>query len=212
MIKQKETSYWKYIELFIIFVLVPVSYVLPYAIALKLVIGILGFAYVIYTLVRIEGLKLKMTKDLNWAQFWLTTIIKFITIAVATTVLVYLTDTKALFQVVLQKPKHWLLFVFIYSVFSVYPQELIYRTFFFERYTQIFKTKAFLIFINAILFALAHLFFRSTLVLVITFIGGVLFGITYLKTKSTVLVSIEHAIYGSWLFTVGMGQMLGFPV
>jgi len=25
------------------------------------------------------------------------------------------------------------------------------------------------------------------------------------------LVSIEHAIYGCWLFTVGMGSMLGFP-
>jgi hypothetical protein len=25
------------------------------------------------------------------------------------------------------------------------------------------------------------------------------------------LVSIEHAIYGNWLFTVGMGQMLAFP-
>jgi hypothetical protein len=25
------------------------------------------------------------------------------------------------------------------------------------------------------------------------------------------LVSIEHAIYGNWLFTVGMGEMLAFP-
>ncbi|MAK35391.1 MAG: CPBP family intramembrane metalloprotease, partial [Flavobacteriaceae bacterium] len=25
------------------------------------------------------------------------------------------------------------------------------------------------------------------------------------------LVTIEHALYGNWLFTVGMGQMLAFP-
>jgi membrane protease YdiL (CAAX protease family) len=48
-------------------------------------------------------------------------------------------------------------------------------------------------------------------VLAFTFIGGILFAYTYQKTKSTLLVSIEHAIYGCWLFTVGMGTMLGFP-
>ena len=60
-------------------------------------------------------------------------------------------------------------------------------------------------------FSLAHLFFKNTLVLLLTFIGGVLFAITFKKTKSTVLVSIEHSFYGCWLFTIGMGNMLGFP-
>jgi hypothetical protein len=55
------------------------------------------------------------------------------------------------------------------------------------------------------------MFFKNTLVLFLTFLGGVLFALTYNKTRSTLLVSIEHAIYGSWLFTVGMGNMLGFP-
>jgi hypothetical protein len=26
------------------------------------------------------------------------------------------------------------------------------------------------------------------------------------------LTSIEHAIYGNWLFTIGMGEMLAFPM
>jgi hypothetical protein len=47
--------------------------------------------------------------------------------------------------------------------------------------------------------------------MILTFIGGILFAFTFKKTKSTLLVSIEHAIYGCWLFTVGMGEMLGFP-
>ncbi|WP_345075410.1 hypothetical protein [Flavivirga amylovorans] len=29
--------------------------------------------------------------------------------------------------------------------------------------------------------------------------------------RTTLLVSLKHAIYGCWLFTVGMGGMLGFP-
>ena len=47
--------------------------------------------------------------------------------------------------------------------------------------------------------------------IILTFLGGLLFAFTFKKTKSTILVSIEHAIYGSWLFTIGMGAMLGFP-
>jgi membrane protease YdiL (CAAX protease family) len=64
---------------------------------------------------------------------------------------------------------------------------------------------------NAIFFSLGHLFFKNTLVIVLTFLGGLLFAFTFNKTKSTLLVSIEHAIYGCWLFSVGMGSMLGFP-
>ena len=53
--------------------------------------------------------------------------------------------------------------------------------------------------------------FKNSLVLALTFLGGLLFAFTFYKTKSTLMVSIEHAIYGCWLFTVGMGSMLGFP-
>jgi len=54
-------------------------------------------------------------------------------------------------------------------------------------------------------------FLKSSLVLVMTFVGGALFSLTYFKTKSTTLVCIEHAIYGFWLFTVDLGQLLAFP-
>lgn len=43
-------------------------------------------------------------------------------------------------------------------------------------------------------------------------IGGILFVITYTKSKSILLTSAEHAIYGNWLFTIGMGEMLAFPM
>jgi len=124
---------------------------------------------------------------------------------------VFFTNKEALFNVLINKPKLWILILFIYSSLSVYPQELIYRTFFFQRYNSLITNKTLFIFINATVFSLGHIFFRNTLVLILTFLGGLLFAITYSKTKSTLLVSIEHAIYGSWLFTVGMGDMLGFP-
>jgi membrane protease YdiL (CAAX protease family) len=55
------------------------------------------------------------------------------------------------------------------------------------------------------------MFLKNSLVMLLTFLGGILFAITFHKTRSTLLVSIEHAIYGIWLFTVGMGEMLAFP-
>jgi hypothetical protein len=202
---------YKSLELLIIFVLIPLSFAFNYAPLLKLVIGVLGFSYIIFVLFKIEKIKIKIEKNVNWMAFWKSILIKFLIIAIITTLYVWFTDAKNLFTVLLNKPKLWVLILLFYSLFSVYPQELLYRTFFFKRYTSLCKNDNFFIFINALLFSLAHLFFKNTLVLSLTFIGGILFAITFKKTKSTLLVSIEHSIYGCWLFTVGMGNMLGFP-
>ena len=167
--------------------------------------------YILFVLLRVENNQFKIAKDLNWKLFWNQILLKLLAIIILTTIYVWWFDKTNLFSAVLNKPLLWLAILFIYSVFSVYPQELIFRTFFFQRYEGLFKSKALFIFINAIVFSLAHLFFRNTLVLAITFLGGLLFGLTFYKTKSTLFVTIEHAIYGCWLFTVGMGNMLWFP-
>ncbi|MDO6623847.1 CPBP family intramembrane metalloprotease [Oceanihabitans sp. 1_MG-2023] len=132
-------------------------------------------------------------------------------IAFLTILFVWFTSKDSLFSVVLHKPLLWLVILFAYSIFSVYPQELIYRTFYFQRYKNLFYNTNWLMLVNAIVFAMAHLFFKNGLVIVLTFLGGLLFAFTYSKSRSTILVTIEHAIYGCWLFTVGMGEMLGFP-
>lgn len=206
-----QTAKYKLIEFFIIFVLVPVSFAIPYSPWVKLGIGVLGFAYVIFVLLRVEKNKFNMASNLNWKAFWKRTALQLIGIAIITMLYVWFTDKTQLFTVVINNPKLWVSILFFYSVFSVYPQELIFRTFFFQRYESLFKSEWLFIFVNAILFSLAHLFFKSPLVMVLTFFGGILFAFTFKKTKSTLLVSIEHAIYGCWLFTVGMGAMLGFP-
>lgn len=187
------------------------SFAINYSPYIKLAIGVIGFVYILYILLKREKIIFSISKNINWIAFIKITLFKFFIISIATTILVWVTDASLLFNVVLNKPKLWLIILFIYTVFSVYPQELLYRTFFFKRYQFLFKSQSLFIFINAIVFSLAHMFFKSTLVLFMTFIGGLLFALTYKKTESTLLVSIEHALYGCWLFTVGMGDMLGFP-
>ncbi|OEK08304.1 abortive infection protein [Flavivirga aquatica] len=206
-----ESTAYKLTEFFIIFIIIPISFTINYSPWLKLAIGFIGFIYIVYVLLKVEKEKIKIAPNLNWKFFWKETMIKLLVIVILTVFFVFITDKPALFNVLLNKPKLWVLILFIYSFFSVYPQELIYRTLYFKRYRSLFKDNTLFIFVNAIVFALAHLFFRNTLVLALTFLGGVLFAVTFNKTKSTLLVSIEHAIYGCWLFTVGMGEMLGFP-
>ncbi|MBR9914017.1 MAG: CPBP family intramembrane metalloprotease [Algicola sp.] len=202
---------FKLLEFIGIFILIPLSYILDYPIFIKFSIGCLGFVYVLFVLLRIEHVKFKIAKNLHWRHFFRRVLIQLSVIAFLTVLYVWFMDKSQLFYVMLNKPFFWLLLLLIYSSLSVYPQELVYRTFFFERYKNMFKSQTVFVIVNALVFSLAHLFFKNTLVLIMTFIGGILFALTYLKTKSTVMVSVEHAIYGCWLFTVGMGDMLGFP-
>jgi len=205
------SALYKLSEFFIIFIGIPVAFTFSFNAWIKLSIGLIGFVYVVVVLLRTEKFKFKIAPDLNWKSFFKKTFLKLILIALITYLFVFFNDKDALFNVMTTKPKLWVIIFFVYSFFSVYPQELIYRTFFFQRYKELISNKKLFIFINAIVFSLGHIFFRNTLVLLLTFFGGLLFAFTYSKTKSTLLVSIEHAIYGLWLFTVGMGDMLGFP-
>lgn len=202
---------YRRIEFFIIFIAIPLSFTIPYSQWIKLIVGVLGFIYIVFVLLKIEGEALKIAKHLKWKLFFRQTTIKLLGIVFVTILFVWFTNKEALFNVLINKPKLWGFIVFVYSVFSVYPQELIYRTFYFKRYSSFFNNESMLIFINAMVFSLGHIFFKNALVFVLTFIGGLLFATTFIKTKSTLLVTIEHAIYGCWLFTVGMGNMLGFP-
>lgn len=206
-----ETTRYRLLEFFIIFIILPVSFAFQFSTWIKMSIGFSGFLYVIFVLLKVERNTFKIAPDLDWKSFWKQTALKFLVIALVTALYVYVVNPAHLFNVILNKPKLWGMILFIYSVFSVYPQELVYRTFFFQRYETLFKSTHLFIFLNAVLFSLGHIFFKNPLVIVLTFLGGLLFSITFTKTKSTLLVSVEHAIYGCWLFTVGMGAMLGFP-
>ncbi|MBL4663193.1 MAG: CPBP family intramembrane metalloprotease [Flavobacteriaceae bacterium] len=198
-------------EFFIFFILLPASLAIDYSIWVKSGLVIVGFVYILIILKRTMHISLGVKKGMNWKAFRKRLVISFLVVVAVTTVFVWITKPSALFLVPRTNIPLFITILFVYTFLSVWPQEVIYRTFFFERYGSIFKSKTLFIFVNAVVFSLAHIFFKNTLVTILTFIGGLLFGLTYLRFRSTTLVSIEHALYGNWLFTVGMGQMLAFP-
>lgn len=131
--------------------------------------------------------------------------------AAGTTLAVTLFAPDQLFAVVRDDPRLWVLMLFIYCVFSVYPQTLLYRMFFLERYRRLFPNTASLILANAVAFSWAHNLIPHPLVYVLTLGGGVLFSRTWLRSRSALAVALEHALYGFWLFTVGLGSYFAFP-
>jgi len=199
------------LEFLLLFVIMPVSFTIGYPLWVKALLAVSGFLYILVLLKKAEGISFRIKKRIKWKAFTKRIVMTFLIIAILTTTFVINTQPEALFIVPRTNMLLFIGILFVYSVFSVWPQEIIYRTFFFERYDILFKSRSLLIFVNAVVFSLAHLFFRNTLVLVLTFLGGLIFGMTYVRFRSTTLVTIEHALYGNWLFTVGMGEMLAFP-
>lgn len=113
----------------------------------------------------------------------------------------------ALFQFPRAHPRIWLAVALLYPVFSVYPQEVMYRTFFFHRYASLFRTPTALVVTNALLFGWGHLLVHNTVAMGLCTLGGLLLALTYRRWPSTVLVTIEHALYGDFVFSVGVGGM-----
>lgn len=204
-------NYYRILELLLLFVCLPLSFLWPYPIVIKCILGGIGFVYVLYCLYQSKMLTPGLPMRSRWKPFLKEIFWKFLIVVVLTILYVNSIAPEKLFKIVLEKPFLWVFILFVYTFLSVWPQELVYRSFFFDRYQQLLANHWLFLLINAFLFSLAHIFFKNLLVLLLTFVGGVLFAYTYHKKQSTTLVSIEHALYGNWLFTVGMGEMLAFP-
>lgn len=116
------------------------------------------------------------------------------------------------FAIILRRdPALWGRIMILYPLFSVLPQELVYRAFFFHRYGPLFSNEKLMILTNAALFAFGHILFRNWVALMGAFIGGLLWASTYRRSGSLLVVSIEHALYGSLAFTLGIGHYCYSP-
>lgn len=132
--------------------------------------------------------------------------IVFIALAAGIGVCVALLEPEELFSFVRRRPDIWAVVMILYPVFSVYPQELVYRTFLFHRYQRVFRAEWATIAASAAAFGYMHIIFNNWLAVAMTTIGGALFAYTYSRTRSTLLATFEHALYGCFVFTIGLGR------
>jgi hypothetical protein len=143
---------------------------------------------------------------LNGFRNWRMLSLRFVIIASCLALYVVLVEPGNILAILRHKPALWALIMIAYPVLSVVPQEIIYRAFFFHRYGSLFTHKSVSIVANAALFAFAHILFRNWVAVI-----GILWAATYLGSRSLLVVSIEHALYGNFAFTLGIGYYFYAP-
>jgi membrane protease YdiL (CAAX protease family) len=148
---------------------------------------------------------------LNGFRSWRTLAVRFAIIASCLTLYTVLGEPRNIMVILRHQPVLWALIMITYPVLSVVPQEIIYRAFFFHRYGPLFADKKLIIITNAALFAFAHIFFKNWVAVFGAFIAGLLWATTYLRSRSFLVVSIEHALYGVFVFTLGIGHYFYAP-
>jgi hypothetical protein len=104
-----------------------------------------------------------------------------------------------------QRPHLWMLVMMLYPLLSVVPQEYLFRIFFMQRYRPLFGEGALMLWVNALVFGWAHIFFLNPIAPLLSVIAGLLLADTWRRTRSLRAVWLEHALYGQIVFTCGLG-------
>lgn len=112
-----------------------------------------------------------------------------------------------LFEMPRTRPIAWLLVMVLYPPISGYSQEIMFRTLFFHRYAVLLRRPATRVMASGLLFGWAHIVVHNWAAILLASLGGLLFSATYERRRSTLLVSIEHGLYGDFIFTVGLGGL-----
>ena len=131
----------------------------------------------------------------------------FSIVAVAITLATWRLRPQLLFSFVRHSPGFWALVMVLYPYFRFIPKELSSGAFFFERYRPLFSTPAPMVVASAAVFGFSHIIFRNPLSVALTFAAGLLFAWRYQATGSLFVSSVEHALYGCFVFTVGLGGL-----
>ena len=119
--------------------------------------------------------------------------------------LTWIFEPELFFRFPRENTRVWIVVMLAYPLLSVYPQELIFRTYLFHRYRALFRTDRTRVAASAIAFALAHVFFANWIAPLLSLAGGWLFARTYARSRSTLQATIEHGLWGDVIFTVGLG-------
>lgn len=137
---------------------------------------------------------------------WLPIFSLFAMLAVLIAGGIYSMHSDWLFALVRRTPWFWLLVMVLYPVLSVYPQGIVFRAFLFQRYRRLFRTPVAIMIASALAFSFAHIVFRNWIAVTFTLVGGAIFAWRYRQSQSLLTSSFEHALYGCWMFTVGLGD------
>lgn len=205
---------WLWLECVAIYVVVPTLFasglVTTPSILLPLLLLCVPAAF---WLGKSRGFRLKVFWSGNEAreqQFIGGVIRRFLLVSLLLVLLAWLLMPEHFLDLPRYRPSLWLMIIIGYPLLSVYPQELLFRGFFFARYQGVFGSEKATTLASALLFSWMHIVFANVYAVVLSFIAGCFFSTTYQRTRSLRLVSLEHSLYGALIFTLGYGHLFVF--
>src|SRR5688572_4634974 len=149
------TPRFLFLELVTLFVIFPLLYFFQLIPLHKIIPLVILFAYCVTVLV--------LQKNENPQRFkskanWKAIVIRFILISILILLWIKHFSSQPLFTDLMAN-KQLLFMTLVYPFASAFPQEVIFREFFFQRYKPLFKKYINLIVINIILFSFSHIYF-----------------------------------------------------
>jgi membrane protease YdiL (CAAX protease family) len=136
---------------------------------------------------------------------WKPVVLRFLILAAVLATLFFVLKPASAFDFPRRLPLTWFLFCLQFPFLPAYAEELVFRGFFLHRYRLLFVNDSVRWFACGIAFSLAHLHLANVWASALSFIGGMIFARTYDRSRSLPLVALEHALWGIFLFTIGLG-------
>lgn len=200
-------AYWYYFEFTALYFGIPLiiymdtSFIHPTALLLPLL------AFVLYMLYRQGDFSLK--ELIRWDIDKTTMRIHLRIVGVIFVLLLVFTwgfYSDNLFNLPKQNPLIFIMLSFFYPLFSAWGQEILYRTFLYRRYKNIFTSQKAFILASAVSFSFLHIVYYHWLSMLLTFIAGAYLAYVYTLTKSVLFSAFLHSLLGLIVFGVGLGE------
>lgn len=181
--------------------------------AMSATFGLYPLFPVIIALAGVSCLLLQITPGWKWKMLWKgpvlgewRIILLYILATLATCLaVVFINIPERFLEIPLNRTGLWVMIMVLYPLVSAFPQEIIFRSLFFERYGVLFPNAWAAIVINGAAFGLGHLFYENWITIAMTGCGGAIMAWAYLRNRSMLLAWVLHSIAGQILFTVGLG-------
>ncbi|MFW5759637.1 MAG: type II CAAX prenyl endopeptidase Rce1 family protein [Cyclobacteriaceae bacterium] len=194
---------WLWLEWVFIFVALPlVLYWLP----VEPMYYLIGFG-VLLGVYLVQASSFSNTIFVQWISInWLNQLLLFLSITLILSLLIYYFRHALWLQFPLANTQKYLLSLLLYPLLSVIPQEIIYRAFYYHRYTKIFSNRNIQILTNSFAFGFSHIIYGNWVAPAGAFLISFIFSHVYLKSKSLPVVCLVHYVYGIMIFTIGFGH------
>lgn len=198
-----DNKVWLYVEWIILFVALPLALKWLPVQPLYYLIGF-GVLTAVY-LVQVSTFSNKIF--LQWTSInWLNHLLLFLSTTLVLSLAIFFFKNKLWLQFPMAKTDKYLLSLLLYPLLSVIPQELLYRAFYYHRYSQLFTNRNLLLVTNSFAFGFSHIIYGNWVAPVGAFLISFIFSIVYLKSKSLPIVCLVHYVYGIMIFTIGFGH------